>query len=179
MYLYFLPLADAATAAAVPSASEAMIANPTPDGGLEHTAARFLPPAEWLRMCRAGEIMLFPPQFFLLHLLAPFLSAEHADTAPDASELASQRERLMGFVKGGAVPWTEKCISPTFLLRTEGDGRSVLALDKPGPELEGSARVGEEERVVLVEFGKEGPRDLEVAWRKDVFRQQRLAKQKL
>lgn len=49
------------------------------------------------------------------------------------------------------------------------DGRSVLGLDYPGPELEGSGRGGDGERVVLVRFKKEGPRDVEVRGRREVF----------
>lgn len=54
-------------------------------------------------------------------------------------------------------------------MRLKEDGRAVLGLDKPGPELEGSGRNGERERVVLVDFAKTGPRKVEVVWRKDVF----------
>jgi hypothetical protein len=55
------------------------------------------------------------------------------------------------------------------LLIRKSDGRSVLALDKPGPELKDSGRRGDEKRVVLVKFRKEGPRSLEVRLRKDVL----------
>lgn len=58
----------------------------------------------------------------------------------------------------------------------KSDGRSVLGLDKPGPELVGSGRGGDGERVVLVRFSKEGPRDVEVRWRKEVLEEERVAK---
>ncbi|MCJ1394339.1 hypothetical protein MMC18_007217 [Xylographa bjoerkii] len=177
MYIYFLPLretpSDTATNA-LPTDSEAMIAHPTSDGGIEHTTARFLPPSKWLNMSRAGEIILFPPQFFLLHLLAPFLSPENGSGSTSTEELAQQRRRVMDFVTSGNPPWTEKCMSPTGLMWKRGDGRAVLGLDKPGLELEGSGRRGDEERVVLVEFGKGGPRNVEVAWRNDVFSEERM-----
>lgn len=82
----------------------------------------------------------------------------------------------MEFVKTGDPPWGQKCISPTTMALPNGkgreDGRVVLALDGPGPELEGRRR-GERERVVLVEFKKEGPRRVEVRWRKDVLVEER------
>ena len=53
-------------------------------------------------------------------------------------------------------------MSPTGLMMRKSDGRSVLALDKPGPELKGSGRGGDARRVVLVRFSKEGPRDVDV-----------------
>ena len=79
----------------------------------------------------------------------------------------------MDFLKSEDPPWTDKCISPISLMRKRTDGRVVLGLDKPGPELEGTGRRGDAERVVLVEFKKEGPRKVEVAWRKDIFRDER------
>ena len=58
----------------------------------------------------------------------------------------------------------------------KSDGRSVLALDKPGPELADSGRRGDDERVVLVKFSKEGPRNVEVRLRRDVLSEERGAK---
>jgi len=154
-----------------------MIANPTSDGGIEHTTAQFLPASKWLDMSRAGEIILFPPQFFLLYLLAPFLSPENTSENISTDELAQQRKRVMDFVKSGDPPWTDKCMSPTSLMWKKGDGRVVLGLDKPGLELEGSGRRGDGERVVLVEFARGGPRRVEVAWRKDVFQEERMVEE--
>lgn len=77
---------------------------------------------------------------------------------------------------GKSIKWSDKCMSPTGLLMRKSDGRSVLALDKPGPELAGSGRGGDNERVVLVKFSKEGPRDVEVRWRKEVLEEERGAK---
>ena len=83
---------------------------------------------------------------------------------------------LMDFVKSGDPPWTEKCISPQGLLWKQADGRAALGLDKPGLELEGSARRGDSERVVLVEFRKDGPRKVEVAWKKDIMQEERTSR---
>ena len=94
----------------------------------------------------------------------------------DVDELANQRARVMDFIKSGDPPWTEKCISPNAMLWKKSDGRAVLALDKPGQELEGTGRRGEDERVVLVQFGKDGPRRVEVAWKKDIFAEERESK---
>ena len=85
----------------------------------------------------------------------------------------------MEFLKTGDPPWGEKCISPTGIMWKEGDGRAVLALDKPGPELEGSGRRGDAELVVLVKFSKEGPRNLEVAMKKDILRKEKPSKERL
>lgn len=85
----------------------------------------------------------------------------------------------MEFVKTGDPPWGEKCISPTGLLWKQSDGRGVLGLNKPGAELEGSGRRGDAERVVLVKFSKEGPRNVEVAWKKDILIGEREGKEKL
>ena len=182
MYLYFLPLPNrvsSSTKGALAIKPDALIPNPTSDGGIEHTAARFLPPSQWLSMSRSGEIILFPPQYFLLHLLAPFLSPENGPNIIDHTELGKQRERVMDFVKSGDPPWTEKCMSPTALLWKQSDGRAVLGLDKPGLELEGSGRKGDLERVILVDFRKEGPRKVEVAWKSDIFQQERDGREKL
>ncbi len=67
---------------------------------------------------------------------------------------------------GQGVPWADKVISPIGLLMRKSDGRSVLGLGKPGPELRDSGRGGDEKRVVLVKFSKEGPRNVEVRERK-------------
>ncbi|MCJ1251030.1 hypothetical protein MMC30_008261 [Trapelia coarctata] len=176
MYIYFLPLANTPSASAaksIPTNSEAMIANPTSDGGIEHTTARFLPPSKWLEMSQVGEIILFEPQYVLLHLLAPLLSPENAPITIDPKELARQRERVLNFVKSGDPPWTEKCISPIQFSGKQEDGRVVIGLHKPGPELEGSRRRGDDERVVLVLFRKDGLRKVGVVWKNDVLKEER------
>lgn len=191
MYLYFLPLAQehpssnstssssSSSTPPLPTSHEAIIPLPTPDGGIEHTAARFLPPSAWLKQADAGEIILFPPQYFLLHLIAPFLSPESVPNVLDRAQLGQQRELLKEFLKSSEPPWAEKCISPRQIMKREGDDRTVLGLEKPGPELEESGRRGERERVMFVDFTKEGPRRVEVAWRKDVLEGQKEVKEKL
>lgn len=77
---------------------------------------------------------------------------------------------------GSGVLWKDKCMSPTGLLMRKSDGRSVLGLEKPGLELEGSVRRGDGKRVVLVRFGKGGPRDVEVLEKGEVLDGERTGK---
>jgi len=175
MYVYFLPLAhdthvpSSTSTSLSSSARESVIPTPTHDGGIEHTAARFAAASEWLELARREKIILFPPQFLLLHLIEQFLSPP----ARSREEIERQRESLRRFLHSGDPPWTEKCISPIQLMKRKSDGRAVLSLEKPGYELEGTQRRGDGERVVLVEFRKEGPRRVEVAWRRDVLDEER------
>ena len=173
MYLYFLPLpsSQSPSSSSIHIESEAIIHHPTSDGGKEHTSARFLPPSKWLSLAQSGKIILFPPQFFLLHLLTPFLSPEKIPTVLDVEQLDQQRTLVKDFVRSGNPNWMEKCMSPTIVGDRFPDGRVAMGLNHPGPELDGSDRKGDEERVVLVNFKKEGPREVEVAWRKDVLKE--------
>ncbi|MCJ1350170.1 MAG: hypothetical protein MMC33_000151 [Icmadophila ericetorum] len=181
MYIYFLPLRNGSPSApgGLGGNSEAVIPTPTSDGGIEHTTARFLPASKWLSLSRAGDIVLFPPQFFLLYLLAQFLCPEKGFETTDREELNKRRQQVVEFVHSGNPPWTEKCISPNALLMKSKDGQVVLGLSKPGPELEGSGRRGDDELVVLAKMSKNGPRKVDVARRKDVLQEEREVKEKL
>ena len=164
---------------------------PTTDGGIEHTAARFLHPATWLSLARSGSIILFPPQYLLLHLLAnlfnlgglpPSVSAPGFHSAsPSFTTTASlpshptnkvqqQRDALLNFVRSGHPPWTQKCFSPSEAPTKMPDGRSILLLDRPIPELARLDRRGDPSRCLLIRFTKQGPRDLEIRWRDEVER---------
>jgi len=142
---------------------------PTSDGGVEVTEAKFLPAVTWLQRAQKGEIILFPPQFLLLHLVSGFLDKETRSVV-SSDEMEKRRAALVGFVHSGSPPWTDKYISPKMLKITE-DGRAVLALDDAGPELKGSGRQGESDRVVLVRFTKGSAREVKVVWKKDVLRE--------
>jgi hypothetical protein len=187
MYLAFLdlPKSNSSSKTAdlnLPTTSEAIIPAPTSDGGVEHTAALFAPCSTWLAQARANEIILFPPQFYLMHLLATFLSAPPPFQTFTTEELQKQRDAVMLFLQtsnsAGSVSWSHKVMSPSKLFIRKSDGRSVLALDKPGQELDGSGRSGDPERVVLVRFSKEGPRDVDVRWRREVLDEERAWKEK-
>lgn len=175
MYLYFMPLpvnADEKLLEELPAEGEREeLQIPTSDGGIEVTEAQFLPASEWLRRATSGEIILFPPQFLLLHLVSGFLDKEPRSGA-STEEMEKRRAALVEFVHSGSPPWTDKCISPKMMNMSE-DGRAVLALDEPGPELKGSGRRGESDHVVLVRFKKGSAREVNVAWKKDVFREGR------
>jgi hypothetical protein len=196
MYIYFLPtssttpLHDKASSDKADSEDgegfepEVAIPTPTTDGGLEHTTARFLPASAWLRLAQEGRIILFPPQFFLLHQAAQHLDNLSSPTAYGSitrdhvprEELEARRKRLVDFIKSGDPPWTEKCISPSPQApgkrRAREDGRGVLGLERPGPELEAAnaGRRGHYEDCVLVDFKKEGPRRVAVVSREEAMK---------
>ncbi|CAH0029830.1 unnamed protein product [Clonostachys rhizophaga] len=181
MYLYMLPLASNLP-------SEMLV--PTPDGGVEHTAAVFAPAQHFLSLAASKDIILFPPQAFLLVLLTRFISAAAAASEASLEEFTSQRERLLSFLeqvptaetaKGKEHPtsrisWADKVMSPHNLFIRASDGRIVLGIDKPGPELKGTTRGGDWERVVLVRFTKAGPTEVEIRLRQDVLEEERQAK---
>ncbi|KAJ5174859.1 uncharacterized protein N7482_000736 [Penicillium canariense] len=175
MYIYFMPLPvnlDKKLLDELPAEGEREeIQVPTSDGGIEVTEAQFLPASEWLRRAQSGEIILFPPQFLLLHIVSGFLDKKPRSDI-SAEEMEKRRAGLVEFLHSGTPPWTNKCISPKMMKVTE-DGRTVLALDEPGPELEGSSRRGESEYVVLVRFTKGSVREVTVALKKDVLREGR------
>ena len=179
MYLYFVPTLSSTSLSesSDEDSDEVRIPSPTTDGGLEHTTARFLPASVWLRLAQEGRIIMFPPQFFLLHQVAQHLDKLPHPTAYGSisrdqlsrEELMARRKSLMDFVKTGEPPWTDKVISPIIIPARDGkkrdDNRSLLGLEKPGPELAGSGRAGVKEECVLVNFRKEGPRHLAVITR--------------
>lgn len=204
MYLYFLPLGSASpTKSASPSGTppssglgeedEIVIPNPTHDGGIEHTAARFLPPNKWVDLARQNRIILFPPQFFLTLLLSPYLCptvTSPSSPIPSTTELAVEREKLMDFLKKprsyegkSEVSFAEACISPIVLGKGDYGEKSqdgiggvdrftaVLTLDNPGKEVEsqGQGRRGLREWVVTTRFKGEGPRDVDVRRREEVL----------
>ncbi|KAL4966244.1 NUDIX hydrolase [Aspergillus stella-maris] len=170
MYLYFLPLpleSEKSLLNEIPMEGEREeIQIPTSDGGVEIAEAQFLPASEWLNKAAQGDIILFPPQFVLLQLAAQFLDREPRTDSPE--ELQRRRTHLIEFAHSGSPSWTEKCISPKIGKYAE-DGRVVMLLDHPGPELKDTNRKGESERVVLLRFEKGSARELSLAWKKDLF----------
>ncbi|QPG95111.1 hypothetical protein C2857_007688 [Epichloe festucae Fl1] len=154
---------------------------PSPDGGIEHTAAQFAPAQSFLARAAENSIILFPPQTYLLTLLGRLLTGSTTDVEAGPLHYVGQRRRLVSFLGSkvtadtergrqhatARIPWADKVICPYKLLVREQDGRVVMALDKPGPELEGSGRGGDWERVALVKFGGRGPSDVEIRLRED------------
>lgn len=86
------------------------------------------------------------------------------------------REFLKGDGDGKGVKWADKVMSPVPLLIRQSDARAVLNLNSPGPELKDSGRKGDEKRVVLVSFSKEGPRNVDVRLRQEVLEEEKAAK---
>lgn len=173
MYLYFLPISQNSIGP-LSTATEAVIPPPTHDGGLEHTAARFLSPKEWLDLAKTGEVILYPPQYTLLYLISQFLDP----TVPNAllpETLKQQRKEMKEFIRGGDPPWGKACISPVFGGRV-ADGRQILSLHSPLSELKGTDRTGPKDYVVLVRRTKAGLRDLDVVLRKDLTVEQKDTK---
>lgn len=181
MYLYFLPLlpeeeesdnAKVLDGLTIEGKRDEIPNIPTHDGGIEITEAAFLPASEWLRKESRREIILFPPQYLLLHLISQFLDIKEPPPSSRSAihELEKRREQLLEFVHSGTPPWTDKYICPK-LLKVMSEGRAVLALDHPGPELKDTNKKGETERVVSVRFKKGVARDLAVMWKKDALKE--------
>lgn len=156
MYIYFVDPAEQGNPSVHATADK-----------IETMAPEWRSARDWLSMARSGDIILFPPQFLLLYLVSEILDAPGGD-------ILRKRELLKRRIEseGSPGPWKDKFISPIGMSFGE-DGRSVLALDKPGPELKESGLRGDDEYVVLVKFRKEGPRDVEVGMRKEVLKERR------
>ncbi|OKL63649.1 hypothetical protein UA08_00074 [Talaromyces atroroseus] len=187
MYLYFLPIPTkehsaqntaTTTAQGLPKDGRQEVQVPTSDGGIEINEARFLPASTWLQKARAGEIILYPPQYLLLSIVSQFLDQTAPHQGPNSTveelieeeekERHSRRNNLLQFILTDNPPWTDKFVCPKTMKLLD-DKRSVLALDEPGPELHGSGKKGVFDRVILVRFDKDGPHDVDVCWRKDVL----------
>ena len=178
MYIYFLPLESGAV-----DLGNRQLHVPTHDGGIEHTAAKFLHAQQWIDQSLRKEILLFPPQFVLLSLVAPFLAAidttraQTEDAFFRSSLLQRQRHDLRRWVEtDGDPPWGEKCISP-HVLRKVKNTYMIMGLEMPGPELDGTSREGDKTRAVRVkldkdiEKGKQRPIPVELCWKEDVLKE--------
>ncbi|ORY55837.1 uncharacterized protein BCR38DRAFT_356525 [Pseudomassariella vexata] len=186
MYLYMLPLPTPLSADPACAAAQAEAILPTPDGS-EVTVSVFEDAQTWLQRQAMGEIILFPPQAFLLTLVAQFCTGPPSSLSADSTlHYKAQRDALLQFLDTlpttshpkvlknptSHIPWSEKVICPATAMMA-GDGRIVLSLDKPGPELRGRGHGGDFERVVLVKFERGGPRRVEVRRREEVFEEER------
>ncbi|KAI1128724.1 hypothetical protein F5Y10DRAFT_240086 [Nemania abortiva] len=197
MYVYMLPLETSSDPVLSAAQHEALI--PTPDNGTEVTAAHFDDAATWLEKQGRGEVMLFPPQYFLLSLLSQFLTGAPAASSSSSLSPSStmehyrvQRDKLRAFLHAlptathpkavnhptSQIAWADKVMSPVTLGLRHADQRAILALDKPGAELRDSGRGGDWERVVLVKFTKAGATNVEVRDREEVLVEEREARAK-
>ncbi|RDA95712.1 hypothetical protein CP533_1104 [Ophiocordyceps camponoti-saundersi (nom. inval.)] len=130
-----------------PIPQETPLPKPTTDGDQgENTTAEFRPVKDLLDAVARGSITIFPPQYYLLQRLLAVRDDE--SPPPPAAD-----DKVI-------------CPRPIAVLP---DRRTILALDSPGPGLEGSGRRGDGENVLLVEFAPGGPRVLEVRRRRDVM----------
>jgi len=162
MYLYFLPTSSRVLdRTPLSSTEETLIPTPTPDGGVEHTAAQFLPANKWIELASSGKLIMFPPQFFLLSMVAQFLNTNSPQPL-DVATLEQQRSQLRDFARGGDPLWKDVCISPSALVGKLGDGRTVMSLATPGEGLEKKGRRGTAEYCIISEFSKGGPRRLDL-----------------
>lgn len=179
MYLYMLPVSQRG----VPSQMHV----PTPDGGVEHTAALFAPAQTFLEQAAGKAIILFPPQVYLMTLLTRFLTGHAVDVEASTLHYMGQRKKLLRFLRHkltaetdagkkhrtAGIMWGDKVICPYAIGYREQEKRAIMALDKAGPELKGTTDGGDWERVVLVRFGKGGPSNVEVRLREQVLEEQR------
>ncbi|KLU90928.1 hypothetical protein MAPG_09453 [Magnaporthiopsis poae ATCC 64411] len=102
---------------------------------------------------------MFPPQLYLLSLVAEHLQPVDADSSSPAAR-QERRESLLQFIQEtppDGVPWADKVISPSLIGSVDetgkGDHRIVLGLARPR---------GDPDRVVYVTFEKGGARFGEV-----------------
>ncbi|KAK4202977.1 hypothetical protein QBC40DRAFT_275637 [Triangularia verruculosa] len=189
MYLYFLPVSSIDSFSEKPS----KIHTPTPEGEQEkeHTSAEWEYPLTWLSKAQSGEIMLYPPQFYLLNLLSPFLNDSNKDHAAQRAGLneflkklptsTAQYDALDGKFKPKVlnthqISWADKVISPGVMFAPGQlyKEETVLSLEWPGSELgakEGGTRGGDAERVVVVKFERNsGPGGINIVDRGEVRR---------
>ena len=147
---------------------------PRSDGGKEHNSATFKYAEEWTELAQNNKILMFPPQFYLISLLAPFLRKPEKPLS--TAELQKQRDQVIEFLENlpadgeDQVPWAKKIISPTTGKMSK-DGRAILLLDTSGPEMDNVKR-GDTSRFVLMSVakGSKDPRErkLEVKSRNEL-----------
>ncbi|KAK8100470.1 NUDIX domain-containing protein [Apiospora kogelbergensis] len=187
MYIYMLPLSRPSTATNTAEAelqADSVLA--TPDGTEVSTSA-FEDAATWLSQMKSGDIALYPPQAFLLTLISQFcegLPPNSTTTTSSATDYyQDQRDRLTEFIRRvpttqkpksledptSQIPWPEKVISPVNSMITD-DGRYLLTLGQPGPELKSTGRGGDFERVVLVRLENRRTQEVQVMDREEAFK---------
>jgi hypothetical protein len=173
MYVYFVHLKETNNPSIHATSDE-----------VETMAPEYRPAHAWLSAARSGDVILFPPQFILLWHASRYLDTQDSrgvyssQDSPSAVEIVERRRQLYNFItREGSPTWSDMFISPIGK-GMSGDGRSYLGLESPGPELKGSKLRGDTEYVVMVKFNKEGPRQLEVRKRAEVFEEEMVRREK-
>lgn len=158
MYVYMLPLG-------VPTPDTAH------DGGLEHTEAEWADIDTWVERAHQGTVMLYEPQAFPLHVMAPFFPS-----GPNR-DYAAERRAFLDFVHtvptGDSghfttqIPWADKIMCP-YVEGSVEDGRVIISCEHPGPEIgEDERRGGDYDRMVMINTWTQNPRNAEMILRKD------------
>lgn len=88
---------------------------PTPDGGQEVVAARFIHPDAALRECSAHSIALMPPQFYIVSTLAELLQGD--------VNTPTQRERVATLANG---PFGRMSIHPRAYTQGAPEGWTFM-----------------------------------------------------
>ncbi|KAI9731529.1 MAG: hypothetical protein M1834_004649 [Cirrosporium novae-zelandiae] len=206
-YLYFLPLAPSTPPTSTeqpkvpsnpdhrlvsastipPKHTEILSTNPF-NGGTKITSLEFASPSTWLERANAGEIILPPPEYYLLHLLSQFLTPHPTEAEqPLLQKYEKDRAALMGFITSGTPPFGNRAICPQKLNSKESadnNNKIILALDnkpEPGTEMwkRGNGEVeetetGDPDRFIIADFTDletDGPRGLEVVWREEFLKE--------
>ncbi|KAI0053887.1 hypothetical protein FA95DRAFT_1578997 [Auriscalpium vulgare] len=155
-FVAFLPAADAA------GFSSGVLQHrlPTPDGGQEVIAARFMHPAVALAEFRAHRIALMPPQYYLLATLADILDG---DTARMDQHERVRRLSRSAFGKMVVSPRAQRASAGR-----SGHGVGPMVLTYEGDEVRGGAK-GRLHRCE-VHFGDGGvPTDIKLLRNFDIF----------
>ncbi|KAK0732462.1 hypothetical protein B0T21DRAFT_384747 [Apiosordaria backusii] len=169
MYLYFLPISSVSSFSEEPS----KIHTPTPEGEQEkeHTSAEWEYPLTWLSKAQSGEIMLYPPQFYLLNLLSPFLNGSNNDYAAQRAGLTEFLNKVPTSMGGydsfqgkfkprvantHQIAWADKVISPSVMFAPGQvyKEETVLSLEWPGAELGGKGGITGPRGVKIVDRGE-------------------------
>lgn len=149
MFLYLLPAENPSASGAVEGGTQQL---PTDDGGIEILSTRFITPNAALEAAKKAEIVFFPPQFYLISKLLPFLG-ESTGLEDHVAKLG--RKQLVRFAEG---EFGQMTIEP-HPLKKLSDGRMIMGL---GPN-------GDQESVVVIQLAKKGePRGLDLLKMSDV-----------
>lgn len=149
MFLYFIPESNPSAPETVGGRTRQL---PTDDGGIEIVSTRFMAPQLALDAAKRDEIVLFPPQFYLISMLLPFLE-QSAGLEDHVAKL--RRKRLVRFAKGDFGKMT---VEP-HVLRKLSDRRVLMGL---GPN-------GDKDSFVIVQIAEKGePRGLKLLRKHDV-----------